>query len=186
MGFFRQGYRSRLPFPSPRDLPGPGIEPTSLTLQTDSLPSEPRGKSQMQRRLSPILHEDSSKMRSKGNSKSNMKSSFSKKSKSLNKTTKSQNQGPVSYVESCPMAKTLPQGWLSPWSFWQLFEKFPAREINLINPKADSEGKIQVLSLISLSSMSGAEPYSPGFLVTSGTLCPAQPAAPAGRSKDEG
>ena len=30
MGFPRQEYRSRLPFPSPGDLPDPGIEPTSL------------------------------------------------------------------------------------------------------------------------------------------------------------
>ena len=33
-----------LPFPSPGDLPNPGIEPHSPTLQTDSLPSEPPGK----------------------------------------------------------------------------------------------------------------------------------------------
>ena len=30
MGFPRQEYWSRLPFPSPRDLPEPGIEPMSL------------------------------------------------------------------------------------------------------------------------------------------------------------
>ena len=30
MGFSRQEYRSGLPFPSPGDLPDPGIEPTSL------------------------------------------------------------------------------------------------------------------------------------------------------------
>ena len=29
------------PFPSPRDLPNPGIEPGSPALQTDALPSEP-------------------------------------------------------------------------------------------------------------------------------------------------
>ena len=32
------------PFPSPGDLPNPGIEPTSPTLQADSLPDEPQGK----------------------------------------------------------------------------------------------------------------------------------------------
>ena len=32
MGFFRQEYWSGLPFPSPRDLPDPGIEPRSPTL----------------------------------------------------------------------------------------------------------------------------------------------------------
>ena len=30
MGFPRQEHWSRLPFPTPRDLPDPGIEPTSL------------------------------------------------------------------------------------------------------------------------------------------------------------
>ena len=40
MGSSRQECWSGLPFPSPRDLPNPGIEPGSLTLQTDSLPSE--------------------------------------------------------------------------------------------------------------------------------------------------
>ena len=33
------------PFLSPGDLPDPGIEPGSLPLQEDSLPSEPLGKS---------------------------------------------------------------------------------------------------------------------------------------------
>ena len=41
MGFSRQEYWSGLPYPSPGDLPGPGIKPTSLVypaLQVDSLP----------------------------------------------------------------------------------------------------------------------------------------------------
>jgi len=38
MEFSRQGYWSRLPFPSPRDLPNPGIKPGSLALLADSLP----------------------------------------------------------------------------------------------------------------------------------------------------
>ena len=46
MGFSRQEYWSGLPFPSPGDLPYLGIEPGSLALQADSLPSEPPGKSQ--------------------------------------------------------------------------------------------------------------------------------------------
>ena len=37
-GFPRQEHWSGLPFPSPRDLPDPGIEPTSPALQADSLP----------------------------------------------------------------------------------------------------------------------------------------------------
>ena len=44
MGFSRQEYWSGLPFPSPGDLPDPGIEPKSPALQTDALPSEPPGK----------------------------------------------------------------------------------------------------------------------------------------------
>ena len=40
MGFFRQEYWSGLPFPSPGDLPDPGIEPRSPSLQADALPSE--------------------------------------------------------------------------------------------------------------------------------------------------
>ena len=41
--FFRQEYWSRLSFPSPGDLPDPGIEPGSPALQIDSLPTEPPG-----------------------------------------------------------------------------------------------------------------------------------------------
>ena len=44
MEFSRQEYWSRLPFPSPGDLPDPGIEPRSPTLQADASPSEPPGK----------------------------------------------------------------------------------------------------------------------------------------------
>ena len=44
MEFSRQEYWSGLPFPSPGDLPDPGFEPRSPTLQTDALPSEPPGK----------------------------------------------------------------------------------------------------------------------------------------------
>ena len=44
MGFSRQEYWSGLPFPSPGDLPDPGIEPRSPALQADALTSEPPGK----------------------------------------------------------------------------------------------------------------------------------------------
>ena len=44
MGFSRKEYQSGLPFPSPGDLPDPGIEPGSPALQADTLPSEPAGK----------------------------------------------------------------------------------------------------------------------------------------------
>ena len=43
MEFSKQEYWSRLPFPSPGDLPDPGIEPWSPALQADSSPSEPPG-----------------------------------------------------------------------------------------------------------------------------------------------
>ena len=44
MGFSRQEYWSGQPFPSPGDLPSPGLEPRSSTLWADGLPSEPPGK----------------------------------------------------------------------------------------------------------------------------------------------
>ena len=43
-GISRQGYWSGWPFPSPGDLPDPGIEPRSLALQADSIPTELQGK----------------------------------------------------------------------------------------------------------------------------------------------
>ena len=48
VGFSRQEYWSGLPFPPPGDLPDPGIKPespVSPSLQADSLPAEPSGKS---------------------------------------------------------------------------------------------------------------------------------------------
>ena len=44
MGFSSQEYWSGLPFPSPGDLPDPGVEPGSPALQADTLSSEPPGK----------------------------------------------------------------------------------------------------------------------------------------------
>ena len=44
MGFSRQEYWSGVPFPSPGDLPYPGIEPGSPVFQADSLTSELPGK----------------------------------------------------------------------------------------------------------------------------------------------
>ena len=41
MGFSKQEYWSGLPFPSPGDLPDPGINLRSPTLRAESLPSEP-------------------------------------------------------------------------------------------------------------------------------------------------
>ena len=45
MEFSRPEYWSGQPFPSPGDLPNPGIDPKSPALQADSLPSKPQGKS---------------------------------------------------------------------------------------------------------------------------------------------
>ena len=47
----RQEYWSGLPFPSPGNLPDPGIELWSPAFRADALPSEPQGK--------PILQKDS-------------------------------------------------------------------------------------------------------------------------------
>ena len=47
MEFSRQEYWSGLPFPSPGDLPNPGIETGSPALQADTLPTEPPGKPQL-------------------------------------------------------------------------------------------------------------------------------------------
>ena len=44
MEFSRQEYWSGKSFPSPGDLPNPGIDPRSPALQVDSLPAEPQGK----------------------------------------------------------------------------------------------------------------------------------------------
>ena len=44
MRFSRQEYWSGLPFPSPGDLPNPGIEPGSPALQANTVTSEPPGK----------------------------------------------------------------------------------------------------------------------------------------------
>ena len=51
MGFSRQEYWSGLPFPSPRDLPKPGIKPGSPALQAHSLPTELWGKPRVTRYL---------------------------------------------------------------------------------------------------------------------------------------
>ena len=44
MGFSRQENWRGLPFPSPGDVPDPGIEPGSPILEADALTSEPPGK----------------------------------------------------------------------------------------------------------------------------------------------
>ena len=44
MGFSRQEYWLGLPFPSPEDLPDPGIKPRSPALEADTLTSQLTGK----------------------------------------------------------------------------------------------------------------------------------------------
>ena len=51
MRFSRQGHWSGLPFPSLGDLPNPGIESGSPTLQADALPSEPPGKQKINNKV---------------------------------------------------------------------------------------------------------------------------------------
>ena len=50
MRFFRQEYWSGWPFPSPGDLPNPGMEPRFPALRADSLLSELWGKTSLQLR----------------------------------------------------------------------------------------------------------------------------------------
>ena len=54
-GFSRQEYWSGLPFPSPGDLPDPGIEPRPPVLEADALTSEPPGKPSSVTQLCPTL-----------------------------------------------------------------------------------------------------------------------------------
>ena len=42
--FFRQAYWIGLPFPTPRNLPNPGVEPVSPALQVETSPTESSGK----------------------------------------------------------------------------------------------------------------------------------------------
>ena len=64
-------YWSGLPFPSPGDLPNPGMEPRSPALQTDALLSEPLGKprtrgSKHQRSLQEIIRRQTIETAGKG------------------------------------------------------------------------------------------------------------------------
>ena len=54
MGISRQEYWSGLPCPPPGDLPNPGIEPRSPTLQADSLPSEPPGEPKLMHQFNSV------------------------------------------------------------------------------------------------------------------------------------
>ena len=56
MDFSRPEYWSGQPFPSPGDLPNPGIKPRSPTLQADSLPVEPQGEPLDSWSVRKILH----------------------------------------------------------------------------------------------------------------------------------
>ena len=47
MELSRPEHWSGEPFPSPGDLPNSGVEPRSPTLQVDSLPAEPQGKTKI-------------------------------------------------------------------------------------------------------------------------------------------
>ena len=50
------GKSNGLLFPSPEDLPDPGIKPRPPALQADALPSEPPGKSKRRRKEFVIAH----------------------------------------------------------------------------------------------------------------------------------
>ena len=53
-GFSRQEYWSELPCPPPGDLPNPGMEPRSPTLQVDSLPVAMHGTKNKGHNISPM------------------------------------------------------------------------------------------------------------------------------------
>ena len=63
MKFFRQEYWSELPFPSPGDLPNPGVELGSPALQANSLPSEPESSNTKRGKKESYLGESISKLR---------------------------------------------------------------------------------------------------------------------------
>ena len=63
MEISRPEYWSGLPFPSPGNLPNPGIEPRSPELQVDSLPSEPPEKPLVDSLLDKKNNEEMSKSR---------------------------------------------------------------------------------------------------------------------------
>ena len=56
MGFSRQEYWNGLPFPSPGNLPDPGIKPGSPALQADSLPFVPSGKTYAHKHTHTHIH----------------------------------------------------------------------------------------------------------------------------------
>ena len=56
MEFSRQKYWSKLPFPTPGNLPDLEIEPRTPILQADSLQSEPQGKPHYTRKSHVILN----------------------------------------------------------------------------------------------------------------------------------
>ena len=56
MEFSRQEYWRGLSFLSPGDLPDPGIEPRSPTLQADALPSDHQGSPQVSEMRQTVYH----------------------------------------------------------------------------------------------------------------------------------
>ena len=56
MGFSRQEYWNGLPFPSPGNLPDPGIKPGSPAVQADSLPFVPSGKTYAHKHTHTHIH----------------------------------------------------------------------------------------------------------------------------------
>ena len=55
MEFSRPEYQSGQPFPSPGDLPNPGMKPRSPVLKVDSLPAEPQGKPKIEFKMAENL-----------------------------------------------------------------------------------------------------------------------------------
>ena len=94
MGFSRQECWSGLPFPSPGDLPDPGIGPRSPALQADALPSEPQGISIISDlQITPLMAESEEDLKSL---LMNMKEESEKAGLKLNiQKTKIMGSGPI-------------------------------------------------------------------------------------------
>ena len=94
--FSRREYCSGWPFPSPGDLPNPGIQPRSPILQADSSPAELPGKPQGESRGRPLST-------SHGSDEINYPRA---------ERMKTGNNSATSHLCNCPALKTIYLSWL--------------------------------------------------------------------------
>ena len=108
MGFSRQEYWIGLPFPSPGDLPHPGIEPRSPALEAEALSSEPPGKGDLLKEFA-IVFITSSIVWPQVNSREGTQLHPSKKKKKWIKDLQSMAQ-PIRTTPSFLLSQSLPSG----------------------------------------------------------------------------